>query len=349
MMHMYDQLDSSHRLQGGMMDRAGLGPVETPARIVFSRSMLTLKSYGDAQQTGPVLLIVPAPIKRAYIWDLAPEVSVIRHCLSRNIRVYLMQWEIPGPDEQGLGLDDFAETFILSCLDAINAELGQRQVFLAGHSLGGTLCAIFTSLHTDRVQGLVMLGSPVRFGPDAGAIDSFVAASPRAQIFTELPGNVPGSFIGAMSILALPQSFQFERWTDFINSLPDPESLKEHFRVVRWTLDELPMPGKLFEDVREKLYRENRFMSGTLTIDGRNAEPESVRSPILSVVDELSSVVTPGSSLAFHDAVSSPDKQIFRYEGDVGVALQHLGMLVGRNAHRHLWPEIIRWIHAHER
>jgi polyhydroxyalkanoate synthase len=35
------------------------------------------------------------------------------------------------------------------------------------------------------------------------------------------------------------------------------------------------------------------------------------------------------------------------YQGDTGVALQHLGMLVGRQAHKYLWPEVIRWLHAH--
>jgi polyhydroxyalkanoate synthase len=35
------------------------------------------------------------------------------------------------------------------------------------------------------------------------------------------------------------------------------------------------------------------------------------------------------------------------YEGDVGVALQHVGMLVGSNAHQALWPEILQWLHAH--
>jgi polyhydroxyalkanoate synthase len=41
------------------------------------------------------------------------------------------------------------------------------------------------------------------------------------------------------------------------------------------------------------------------------------------------------------------DKRMLWYQGDVGVALQHVGVLVGRNAHRHLWPEILGWVHGH--
>ncbi|HQI02853.1 MAG TPA: alpha/beta fold hydrolase [Deltaproteobacteria bacterium] len=326
---------------------AGFEPVETPSRRVFSRSLVSLKAYGSGQQTGPAVLIVPAPIKRAYIWDLSPQVSVVRHCLSRNMHVYLTEWKAPGPDDDDIGLDDYAEGFILDCLDALQAELGQRQVFLAGHSIGGTFCAIFSSLHSERILGLVLLGTPVRFGPDVGMIDLFAAISPPARSVTSCLGTVPGSFMSFTSSLVLPESFQAERWIDFIMSLPDPEKLKGHARVVRWTLDELPMPRKLFEDIMEKLYRENRFLSGTLKIGGRNALPEHVSAPVLSVADKRSLVAPPRSSLEFHDAVSSHDKQVLWYQGDVGIALQHVGMLAGENAHKHLWPEIIDWMHAH--
>ena len=45
----------------------------------------------------------------------------------------------------------------------------------------------------------------------------------------------------------------------------------------------------------------------------------------------------------FTDAAGSADKLLLRYEGDVGVSLQHVGVLVGRNAHARLWPQITRW------
>jgi polyhydroxyalkanoate synthase len=48
--------------------------------------------------------------------------------------------------------------------------------------------------------------------------------------------------------------------------------------------------------------------------------------------------------MPFVEAAASADKTVLRYEGDVGVALQHLGPLVGRNAHAVLWPQIVAWI-----
>jgi polyhydroxyalkanoate synthase len=48
--------------------------------------------------------------------------------------------------------------------------------------------------------------------------------------------------------------------------------------------------------------------------------------------------------LSFHEAVRSAGSTVLWYEGDTGVAVQHVGMLVGESAHRHLWPEIVRWL-----
>ncbi len=41
----------------------GLAPIETPSRTMFSIPPITLKAYGDGNESGPILLIVPVPIK----------------------------------------------------------------------------------------------------------------------------------------------------------------------------------------------------------------------------------------------------------------------------------------------
>ncbi len=346
---LYAYLDAVRRLQGTFLDAFGLGPEEAPSRIVFSERVMTLKAYGKKRRDGPVMLIVPAPIKRAYIWDMAPEASVVRECLRGGIGVYMIHWKEPGLDDQGTGLDGYAGRFMTLSMDAIARETGEDRVFLAGHSLGGTLCAVFASGHKDRVKGLILVETPLKFGPALGDIDAMVAKAPEAQRLTKDLGNVPGFFISSMSTMASPGTFRTERFQDLLSSLGDLQDWQMHMRVVRWTLDELPMPKKLFEEVMEYLYREDRFMRGKLTIEGRPAVPSGVESPIVSIADQRSRVVSPESCLAFHDAASSTDKQVFWYRGDVGVAIQHAGVLVGKNAHRYLWPEIVDWVNARSR
>jgi polyhydroxyalkanoate synthase len=119
--------------------------------------------------------------------------------------------------------------------------------------------------------------------------------------------------------------------------------------VERWTLDELALPPRFFEEVVEKLYREDQFIRGTLLIGEQCAAARQVTAPLLSVVDKRCTLTPPEAVLPFHQAVQSGDTQILWYEGDVGVSLQHVGMLVGKHAHQHVWPAIIQWIQAHAR
>jgi polyhydroxyalkanoate synthase subunit PhaC len=51
-------------------------------------------------------------------------------------------------------------------------------------------------------------------------------------------------------------------------------------------------------------------------------------------------VIPPASVVPVYEAAASADK-LLRYGGDVGVALQHVGVIVGRSAHRDLWPRIL--------
>ena len=74
--NVYEQVDDLRRWQGRLLEWVGLGPIETPSRVVFSERGVSLHAYEDSDRLGPVLVIVPAPIKRAYIWDLAPWASV---------------------------------------------------------------------------------------------------------------------------------------------------------------------------------------------------------------------------------------------------------------------------------
>jgi len=339
-----EQTDLYRRQLGTMLEALGVGPIETPSRVVLAGRAVTLKGYAETRSGGPALLLVPAPIKRAYIWDLLPEASVVRRCLCAGVRPYLLQWERPGVAEQDFGLAEYADRLILDCLQAVEAETGEDRVFLAGHSLGGTLAAIFASLHPERVRGLILLGAPLHFGPSVGAFGPIVAVAPPARLLTAGIGTVPGSALSLASVLAAPTTFEWARWLDWLRSLPDDEARRTHLAVERWALDESPLARQLFVEVVELLYREDGLMCGALLIRGRRATPESVGAPLLSVADARCRIVPPESVVPFHRAVGSPERRLLWYAGDTGVAFQHVGMLVGPTAHRHLWPEILRWI-----
>lgn len=327
-----------------MLDALGYGPTTTLARTVLARRELNLLAYQPAHVHQPALLVVPAPIKAAYIWDLAPGSSVVEHCLAAGLQVYLAAWRRPQAEDATLGLRDYADHALQACTDAIAAETGASRVFLAGHSLGGTFAAIFASLHPHRVRGLIELEGPMAFG--AGPIEAALAHSPAGQTALCPCGNVPGTYLGVASAYVDPVTFETEPWLDWLRSQSTPAAHRLHWRVRRWSLDESPMSRRLFEDVAQGLYRENRFAQNRLYFGDRMASPRAITAPVLAILDPRSRVVPRASLEAYRSHTGSTDVRTIEYCGDVGVMIQHVGVLVGSSAHARVWPEITRWIRS---
>lgn len=342
---MFDFIDEARRHTGLWFDTIGVGKQETQFRIAAELKGACLRAYqSKATASGPVLLIIPAPFKRPYIWDLRPDVSVIKRCIAKGLRVYLLDWALPGLRNDELGLGDYAQRLAGEAIDLIEAETGEAGVILVGNSLGGTFAAIFASLAPERVRGLALIDAPLAFGAEGGRLARLARAMPYAHLLRAVLGSpVRGSVLDLLSILSVPEVFLWQRHGDFALSLADVNALDLHLRVLRWTLDEFPLPGQLFEDILDQLYKEDRFMRGTLTIHGRTAAVCNLCSPVFAVLNPLGQIVPPRS---IETALRMPPGlavHLHIYQGEVGTLLQHLGPLVSHLSHERLWPEFLDW------
>ena len=334
----YALSDLMRAAQGVAVDAFGLGPAECSYEIVASGTHWQLRDYGG-DRGSPSLLIVAAPIKRPYIWDLAPSASAIRTCLREKLHVHLLEWMPASPDNAGTGLEE--------CIVAISESVARisRQTsppVLMGHSLGGTLAAVYAGVVSDDVRALVLLSAPLCFRPaNCQFRDTLVSLVPP-----DLPDSdpFPGSLLSQMSALASPKAFVWERFVDAALSVSDPHAFDIHMRVERWALDEVALPGKLVRQIVDWLYREDRLSNGTLKINGKLVTPAAVTTPVLAVVNTDDEVSPLTSVKPFMDALPTERARIIECPGELGVGLQHLGILVGRQAHARVWPVILDWI-----
>ncbi len=328
--------DMVRSAQGNALGAFGLDPVEVAHRVVASGAFWQLRDYGP-ERASSASLIVAAPIKRPYIWDLAPSVSPIRYCCAQGQRMFLLEW-LPATERSGHnGLTEYTDA-ISACAEHVSRETGATPLLL-GHSLGGTLAALCAARAPDAIRGLVLLSSPLCFAPATSRFrDALVRLVPSSLSETE---PCPGSLLSHVSALAAPETFFWSRLMDAVLSTGDGHALDIHARVERWALDEVPLSGKLVCQIVDWLYREDRFCRGTLRIGDAPAKPSDVHAPTLAVVNTRDDIAPLASVEPFVAALPEGKGRIIEYPGEVGIGLQHLGVLVGRAAQAQLWPQIV--------
>jgi polyhydroxyalkanoate synthase len=256
------------------------------------------------------------------------------------LHVHLLEW-LPASQSIGNnGLDEYALA-ISDCIARISAD--STKPFLIGHSLGGTLAAIYSAWAPATIRGLVLLGAPLCLKPEQSRFrDALVSLVPPALSEAE---PFPGSLLSQMSALASPRTFIWSRLMDAALSLADYHAMEVHARIERWALDEVALPGKLVHQIIEWLYRENRLCRGILQIGDVLVGPSSLSVPTLAIVNMADDVAPLASLKPFADAMpATASVRIVEYPGEVGVCLQHLGILVGREARMKVWPDMISWL-----
>lgn len=334
----FDSIDRLRQRGANALDTAGFGPLLTPSRVVLSAPGLRLRCYGAGTRRRPPLLIVPAPIKRWTIWDLAPERSVVRQALARGFGVYLIEWTDPPADGAGPGLADYAGTMIDVCVKHIQHVEACVQVSLFGHSLGGILAALHSAWRPGHVAALALFEAPINFDGMAPGLRRVLGKALLAALPRERSRPLAGSLLSAIFANAAPSAFYVAPAFDFAASAACPALLATHLRVQRWTLDELPMARALFEESVGLLFAQNSFMRGDLVLNGKRLDPGQVRAPLLTLYRPVSALAPPDTVLGFHEAAGSARKVLLPYLGDVGVAIQHVAPLVGTGAHLLVWP-----------
>jgi polyhydroxyalkanoate synthase len=334
----FHRMDRLRRTGGNWLESLGLLRKEAANKIILDMPGVRLRDYAGSAKTRSVLLVVPAPIKRYYIWDITAGNSVVRHAIAEGFGVYVAEWTEAPADH---GVTEYVES-LRRCVALIH-QRGIQYVHMTTHSLGGILSVAYAALHPADVTSLVLIETPLHFDEKAGTFRPLLAHGVSGHDIARHFGSIPGSFLSTLAAAACPSEFKFERYVDWAASMLNAKDMETHLRVERWTMDELALPGTLYEQVVDQLYRQNLLMHGKFPVSDQHIGPADLRVPLLSVFNPGGRAIPPGSIIPFHMAAKSTEKLLLSYPGEIGVALRHVGALVGRRAHRELWPKIFAW------
>src|SRR3954464_16079958 len=131
----------------------------SPSEVVYEEGRLKLLHYtSDAPlRFRTPQLFVFALVNRPYILDLKPGKSVIEHFVRAGFDTYLIDWGVPTEADRHRTLDDYINGSMLNVVEYLRERCNVPQVNLLGYCMGGTMSAMFTSLHQRLVRNLILL------------------------------------------------------------------------------------------------------------------------------------------------------------------------------------------------
>jgi pimeloyl-ACP methyl ester carboxylesterase len=140
----------------------------------------------------PILLIPPLMV-RPYVYDLRPEHSMVRTLRNAGFDVFVVDFGVPGREDEDVRLDDYVLDWVPRSVDAVLSASGASGLTLAGYCMGGIFCLMHVGTHRDdRVKNIVTIGAPVNFRKMRAAyVASRIGAFGIGPLM-DLVGNVPG-------------------------------------------------------------------------------------------------------------------------------------------------------------
>jgi polyhydroxyalkanoate synthase len=107
--------------------------------------------------------------------------------------------------------------------------------------------------------------------------------------------------------------------------------------VEKWLYETPSIPGNLYRQIINDCYKGNLLIQNKMMVGGKQVDLKKVEVPLLTVVAQRDDLVSPESTLAANDYVSSKDKTSLQAPSG------HVGLCISSHAHEKLWPDAARW------
>src|SRR5215472_7890411 len=230
----------------------GTNIATTPGSVVLRTDVMELIQYRPVTEEvfERPLLIVPPQINKFYVFDLAPEKSVIRYCLEAGLQTFVISWKNPSAAEQGFGLDTYIAA-LERAVDAMREITGSNDVNIWGSCSGGiTTSALLAHLaardepkvHSATVA-VCLLDMAAAQNTTAGLFvtPESVAAAKHAS---QLAGVVEGRELARMFAWMRPNDLIWNYWVNnyLLGNAPPA------FDVLYWNNDTTRLPARLHAD-----------------------------------------------------------------------------------------------------
>jgi polyhydroxyalkanoate synthase len=282
------------------------------------------------------LLICFALVNRPYVLDLQSDRSFVRKLLSAGLDVYLIDWGYADSDDRTLGLHDYIEGYLGSCVRHILDEHGTDSLNLVGVCQGGTFSLCYTALHPERIRTLTTIATAVDFQTPADLLSKW-SRGLDAKLLARA-GNAPGELMNALYLSLTPLLLTQHKYVELLDRADDAQYLEHFIRMETWVRDCPDQAAAALAQFVKWFYQENRLVRGTLRLGRRKVNLAHIVQPVLNIYATRDHIVPPGASIPLQRMIGSSDYTA--YATDTG----HIGIFVSRCANQQVPQRIVEWL-----
>ncbi len=318
----------------------GLRPVlATPNTVRIDLRTMVLRDYGQSADI-PTLVDAPHAGHTAVIADYRKGQSLVETLLANRIKhVALTDWKSATEDMKDLDIDSYLAEVVVAIDD-----LGGR-VNLVGLCQGGWLSAMIAARFPEKVNSLVLAGSPIDTDAGDGSIKHMVHQS-KASFYEELVALGGGLMKGKFMLQGWknmhPEQHYIQDHIDLYEHIDDPAYLAKEEAFESWYENPIDLPGRWYLQVITQLFKENRLAKGEFVGLGRKLSLRNITCPTYLLAGESDDITTPEQVLDAANYLGTPKDRIVQKTVPGG----HIGLFMGATTLKEHWPPIARWIAA---
>ena len=302
--------------------------------VLWREGTTLLRDYRrGSDASAPRVLVVPSLINRYYILDLEPESSFLADLAGRGYAPFVVDWDAPGPEEQGFDLTRYIAGRLEGALDAVRRVPG-GPIVVIGYCMGGNLALALALRRQDDIAALACLATPWDFHADGQTQAQLIGAigrsmDPLFQALGEMPVDVLQSFFASLDPLSILAKFR--RFADMAS-----DQARKFVALEDWLNDGVGLAAPVARECLTQWYGENTPAVGKWLIAGEPVRPEALRLPALAMVPAADRIVPPKSALGLAQRLPRCET--------LTPAAGHIGMMVGSSARARVWDPLDSWL-----
>lgn len=296
--------------------------------VIWQEGESRLLDFGG---TGPVVLVVPSLVNRAYILDLASGASFMRYLAARGVRPLLLDWGWPDEAARRFTMTDYVAGRLERAMQAVPGP-----VVLAGYCMGGLL-ALAAALRQPRlVSALALFATPWDFhAADPGGAQRLAQALPLLEPLLAAGGTLPIDALQSLFTMIDPFGVG-EKYRGFAALDPACARARRFVALEDWLNDGVPLAAAVARETLAGWYGDNSPARLQWRIAGLPVDPRDFAKPSFVAIPARDRLVPPQSARALADMLPA----VTVHEPAAG----HIGMVAGTTAEALLWQPFLDWV-----